>query len=278
MFCKQCGIQVADGAPYCPGCGSKMEASDGSVRSVLLPVAAQATPKRSKRPWVLMVLCMIVATAISVGVLAITAEQSGPTATPESVAQSYVEAELTGDAETLIAVSAGDVRGASEYMMAGYEDDLFEEIVLAAEDVGLDVTVDDWDSYYDAVKEITAVVLADTYGEDYAISTEITSAEDMDEETLEAARTIVTDNACIDYIDPDLITEGKFMVVELYVEGSEDYDYFDYVVPVVKYDGAWTVLDYSTYYMLEDYEDNRDQRDALELFEEAIASVEAGIE
>ena len=279
MFCKQCGIQVADGAPYCPGCGSKMEVSEGSVRPVLLPVAVQATPKRSKRPWVLMVLCMIVATVISVGVLAITSEQNEPiVATPESAAQEYVKAGITGDMEALFAVSAGDVQGSFESMMADYEDEYFESLVSSAEDRGLDVTVDSWDSYYSAMKEISNVALADTYGEDYASSTEITYIEDMDEEMLEACRTMVTDDACIDYIDPELITEGKFMVVELYVEGSEDYDYFDHVVPVVKYDGAWTAFEPDYYVGHPDYEDNRDQRDALELFQEAIADVQANVE
>lgn len=278
MFCKQCGIQVADGAPYCPGCGSKMEVSEGSVRPVLLPVAVQATPKRSKRPWVLMVLCMIVATAISVGVLAITAEQIEATATPESAAQAYALAHIESDMEALYESSAGDVRGAFENAMVDYEDERFESLVSSAEDAGLDVTVDNWDDCYSVMKEVSAVALADTYGEDYAISTEITYTEDMDEEMLEACRTLVTDDACIDYIDPDLITEGKFMVVELYIEGSEDYDYFDHVVPVVEYDGAWTAFEPDYYIGQPDYENNRDQRDAFELYQEAIANVQANVE
>lgn len=281
MFCNKCGMQVADGAPYCPNCGNRMGVADSSTPPAYPePVVVYPPPKRGKLGFVMMGLSVLAATAVAVATLVLTGPQAEPTATPESVATAYALAEYETDSAKLLELMAGDARSFNEDMYAYIQDVKFSRAEQLCEDVGLDCTVDDWDGYYSAYKEYTKVELAEQYGEDYAISTEILYTEDMDDEVLDAYRTLLTDDVCLDYINPDLITDGKYMAMELYIEGSYDYDYSYTLVAVLEYDGKWTATNPFLYPYTEheDYDVDSDKEDAADVIYDAILAVESNAE
>lgn len=186
-------------------------------------------------------------------------------ASVDSVATDYVEAMIEGDMKAQMTVMAGKAQKYFEEVTYGDDDERDEEFEWmedACDEEKVDVSISSFSEYYVAYKKLTEVQMEDCYGDRYTTKVEVRETADMKDKVIEAYRVIVDDATCADYIDPDKIAEGKFVTVKVYIDGKEESGSYDVVVPVVKYDGAWKVLEYDVYTEADDYDWDEDKEEA----------------
>lgn len=253
MFCGNCGNQIANEATFCPFCGNKTEhAPVTPVQPVYVaPVAPQLAPKKKSLAWLWILIGIIAAIAITVGVLFATGvlggndkDEEGIKNDPEAVAKAYIMAQLEGDIKTRLSLSPGKYQKYYEEDIYGDDDDIdemFEYFEDYADELDIDVEIDNFDQFYEAMKKIRKAENEETYGDDYTISVEVVETTEMRRSDLEDIRDRYDNDEMEDYIDPDLIEEGMKVYVEVEVDGDEDSDSYVMTVYTVKYDGHWKV-------------------------------------
>ena len=163
----------------------------------------------------------------------------------ESAAESYVKATIEGDTKTLLSLMLGDYQAYFEEEVYGDKKDrnsLFEVYEEYAEELDLDVTIEDWNDYYSALKKIAAAQNEEEYGEGYSISYRVVETKKIRSSDLEDIQDKYDTDAYEDYIDVDLIEEGKKVYVRIFIDSDDSPEAYIYTVYVVKYDGKWKVV------------------------------------
>ena len=237
MFCKNCGSQVPDGIAFCAACGTPVPGA-AAPAAVAAPAAAVAAPKKSKNNMIVLI-AIIAAVAVLAGAVILIFSGGGA----EGVAVDYVEAYLEGDIEKMLDLTAGEAQAFFEESWED-EDVLFEVLELNCEDAEAEGVnnINDFKTAYDAYAKMQEAEDKEYYKEILTTKVDVRLTEAMSDKELKAICEIVDDDSCEDFINPDLITEGQFVVVKVYVDGEKESDAWDAVVPVVKYDGSWKVL------------------------------------
>ncbi|MBQ3202521.1 MAG: zinc ribbon domain-containing protein [Clostridia bacterium] len=268
MFCGNCGNQIANEATFCPFCGNKTEhAPVTPVQPVYVaPVAPQPAPKKKSLAWLWILIGIIAAIAITIGVLFAIGviggnnhgkgDDKGTKNDPEAVAEAYIMAQLEGDIKTMLELRPGKYQKYYEEEQYGDDDDaeeMFEYAEEYADELDIDVEIDDFDQYYEAMKKITKAENEEELGKGYKFSVKVVDTKDMRNSDLENIQEMYDNDEMEDYINPDLIEEGMKVYVEVEVDGDEDSDSYVITVYTVKYDGHWKVA-YTT----------RDDRDDAE--------------
>ena len=118
---------------------------------------------------------------------------------------------------------------------------LFEYYEEYAEELNVDVTIEDWDDFYSAFKKIGKAQNEEEFGEDYKITVEVDETIEIDDDDLEDIIEMYKDDHYEDYVDVDLIEEGVKVYVDVEIEG-ENSDSYTLSVWVVKYDGKWKAV------------------------------------
>lgn len=321
MFCKNCGNQVPDGVAFCAACGTPVPVAapvqPAEAAYGYAPVAPAAAPAAPANPsffavlWAkirgfisfiataktdkkaLIALIAVIAAAATVITIIGGVLISGNSA--KGVATKYVKAYLDGDIQKQLSLTAGKAKACFEANWED-EDDLFEVMEKDCDDADVDVSINNFKQFYKAGKKYTKAEKLETYKKILTTKVAVRKVEKMSNKELDAIRELVDDDSCEDYINPDKIKDGQFVVVKVYIDGKEHSFAGDVVVPVVKYGGSWKVLDvagnatlicnpysYDTYSWYddgdsvtarynEDYRDDYDddKEEAEEILEEAI--------
>ena len=273
MFCKNCGSQVPDGIAFCAACGTPVPgaAAPAAPAAPTYAPAAPAAPKKGGKNNLVVLIAIVAAVAIIAGACILIFSGGGA----EGVAVDYIEARLEGDIEKMLDLTAGEAQAFFEESWED-EDDLFEVLELNCEDADAEgvKNINDFKTGYDAFAKMVEAENKEYYKEILSTDVAVRLTEAMSDKELKAICEIVDDDSCEDFIDPDLITEGQFVVVKIYVDGEKTSDAWDVCVPVVKYDGDWKVLFISgtpfqapyvsnTYSWYSDDEDSDAHKDAI---------------
>ena len=260
MFCKNCGSEVPEGIAFCAACGTPVAGAPAAA------APAAAAPKADKSG--LIKLIAIIAVIAVVAGLFIGLLGGG---SPKSVAKDFVKASIEGDMKKQMSLMAGKSQKYFEKVATEDEDELFENMEDACDEEDIDVKINNFNQFYKANKKYEKATNKDYYGKNYKVEVDVRDVIDMKEKVLDAYREMLDDDTCEEYINPDKIKKGKFVVVKVYIDGDEESDSYDTVVPVVKYKGSWKVLQYSLFLSDEDYEWGEDETEASMIISKAVS-------
>lgn len=269
MFCKNCGSQVPEGVTFCAACGTPVVAANAA------PAAAAAPAAGFKLDKSLLIKVVAGVAALALLILLFAAVFGGGA---KSVAKKYVKAEIEGDMKKGFSVMAGKYQKYFEEVVYGdddYRDEEFEWLEDACDEEDIEVKIEKFGQYYKAYKKWTKVENKDYYGKNYKVKIEVRDVVDMKDKVVKAYQEVVDDDTCEEYIKAKKIKKGKFVVVKVIIDGSEETETRDVVVPVVKYGGSWKVLNAYSYIDDEDYEYDEDKYEAFSTISKA-ASKAAG--
>ena len=130
---------------------------------------------------------------------------------------------------------------------AGSAEEFFQLAQRQADEKGIEVTVDSFDSYYSAYRQFILEDVQEIYG-DYTLTTTATDSVKMGEDQLSQFRHNLLTGPAKEYIDADAlnaVTEVYTVTVHIHIEGEKkNYDE-NYVVYVVNHNGQWLVADHS---------------------------------
>ena len=130
---------------------------------------------------------------------------------------------------------------------AGSAEEFFRLAQRQADEKGIEVTVDSFDSYYAAYRQFILDDVQEIYG-DYTLTATATDSVKMSEDLLPQFRTNLLTGPAKEYIDADAlnaVTEVYTVTVHIHIDGEKkEYDE-NYVVYVVNHNGQWLVADHS---------------------------------
>jgi len=168
----------------------------------------------------------------------------------EGVAERFIEAYYMRDYATRFSLTFYNARGQWEdnaVANTGSEEEFFATAQQQAEDKGIDVTIDSFDSYYAAYYRFILQDCQELYG-DYTVTTTATASEKLEGEALDEYREAQLGAIDANYIDADAfyaVTEAYTVTVNIHVDGEKkDYNE-NYLVNVVLHDGHWLVVSHS---------------------------------
>lgn len=180
---------------------------------------------------------------------------TAPTGTPPPedigrVAETFLKAYLTRNFAVRFDMYCYDARQRWEDTLIGQNgsaEAFFAEAQKQADEKGLDVTVDSFDSYLAAYHRFILADYQDMYGE-HTITVKAVNHEKKDEAALK--KTIDGVFGAVDekYLDADAlraVTEGYTVKVEWTVDGEKQDLHEFYLVHIVSYKGKWCIADHS---------------------------------
>ena len=181
-------------------------------------------------------------------------EQPSPTdGTPDevlSVAETFLEAYYLRDYATKFSMYLYDARKQWEdaaIKNLGSAEEFFATAQKQAEEKGIDVTVDSFDSYYAAYHRFILADCESIYGA-YTVTTTATASVKMSADLLPQFRDNLLAGPSKDYMDAAVlnsINEVYTVTVNIVIDGEKkDYNE-NYLVYVVRYNNQWLVADHS---------------------------------
>lgn len=208
MFCGKCGTNIPEGAVVCPTCGN--------------PTGVKPSGAAAKKPLNKGLLAAIVGViaVIALVVVLITSCGGGD---PESMAEDYVDALLSGDGQ--------DIWDAMNM-------DAVLEISVKVGELDEDEAEDEKEEmieYYDEIAEWRQEYMEDLYGEDWSYELEVTKVKEMKSSDLRDYEDSLDD-------DDVEVEEGCYVTVKVTFEGDEDDGKDKYTVTLIKVDGEWMII------------------------------------
>lgn len=248
MFCKNCGSQVPDGMAFCAACGTPVPAAAPAEAPAAAPAEAPAAnPIESVKKMagdkngLIKLIAILAAVAIVIG-LAVGLLAGGGA---KGAAKKYLEASDKGDLKKIYSLSVGKYQKYIEeevYKKDEAQEQLFESTEKAADELNIDVKVNNFSQYYKAKKKIAKANNEENYGKSYSLSIKVVDVKDMRNSELEAIQERYDNEAMEDYINPDKIKKGKKVYVRVFADGDKDTDSQIVTVYVVKYGSQWKVV------------------------------------
>lgn len=248
MFCKNCGSQVPEGIAFCAACGTPVAGAPAAAA----PVAAAPAAPKANNSNLIKLIAVIAAAAIVLG-LFIGLLGGG---SPKSVAKKYILASLEGDTKAMLELRPGKmVKYFEEEAMEDDDDQeaLFEYYEEYADELDVDVKINNFNQYYKACKKIGKASNEEAYGKGYKFSVKVVDVKDMRNSDLEDIQDSFDTDEYEDYINPDKIKKGKKVYVKVTIDSDEAPESYIVTVKCVKYGGKWTVVGYTS--------DDRDKGD-----------------
>lgn len=180
-------------------------------------------------------------------------EENPPAINPTDatrLAETFIKAYYLRDYATRFSLCFYDARGqweAAAIKNAGSAEKFFQLAQQQADDKGIDVKVDSFDSYYAAYHQFILEDVQQIYGT-YTFTATATDSVKMDEERLTQFRSALLASSVKDHIDTDAfnaVTEAYTVTVHVHIDGEKkDYDE-NYLVHIVNHNGQWLVADHS---------------------------------
>ena len=160
---------------------------------------------------------------------------------PKTVAKKFVQAQLEGDALAMYRVMAGDMQQYNEQLHKDDKEEMFTQTEEACAELGIEVTIDDFKQYYKAGRQLQTARWQDQYGADYKVTVKVREIEDMSAAALQEIQTRCGEADLAEYIRADKIKAGKYVVVDVIIEGDNETTTQNVRVYVVKYKSKWKV-------------------------------------
>lgn len=210
MFCGKCGTNIPEGGVVCPACGTPTGAAP-----------AQGASKKAPNKGLLVAIVGVVAVIALVVILIASCGGNDP----ESMAEDYVNALLSGDGQDIydamnkdalldIAVEVGEVD----------EDEAQETKEEAIENM-------------DDVAEWRQEYMESLYGDDWSYELEVTKVKEMKASDLRDYEDDINED------DTDIeVEEGAYVTVKVTFEGEDDDGSDKYTVTLIKIDGEWMII------------------------------------
>lgn len=198
-------------------------------------------------------ICLILALAMVCGLCACGEEDTPvtPSTNYEQVAERFIEAYYLRDYATRFSLTFYEARRHWEdgaIADNGSAEAFFAEAQKQAQEKGVEVTVDSFDSYYTAYHQFILQDCQDIYG-DHTVTVKATESKKLESDLLAELVNTQLEAIDADYIDEDAlraVTDAYMVSVTLTIDGEKKEHTADYSVYVVWHNNNWWVLTHST--------------------------------
>lgn len=210
MFCGICGTKNVDGVAYCKNCGCRLNAPKKAPANVKTPVAVSKRKRQQDNKKVGMIAVAISAAIVLIILFALFGGRGY-----KSTVKQFVNAQFEVDAETIFKLIPDKM---IDYMLdeEGYDEDELDELIDEAND-----------EIQDQLDSINRYL-----GEDWEVTYEILSAENLEKEDLKELKE--------DYEDIDIkVSAAKTVEVELTVKAGETETSNSLDVSLIKVGNTW---------------------------------------
>lgn len=195
-------------------------------------------------------ICLLLAMTMLCGLCAC-GQGDTPSGDYEQVAEEYIEAYYLRNLGKRFSMLFLDTRRQWEDKIIadnGSAEAFFATAQQQAAEKGFEVTIDSFDSFYDAYHQFILKDCEGIYGEGFEVTVSTTESTKLEGEEL--SQFVEQQLAAVDaeYVDADAyraITEAYTVVVHLHVEGPLKTHDESYQVQVGYHDGKWLVLSHS---------------------------------
>lgn len=204
----------------------------------------------SRQPILSRVLSLILILLTAVGLCACGKEPARDPYDYEETAERFIEAYYLRDYATRFSLTFYDARRQWEdnaIKDTGSEEAFFATVQQQADEKGIDVTVDSFDSYYAAYHQFVLQDCQKMYG-NYTVTTRATDSKKLEGETLDEFRRAQLGAIDANYVDADAfnaVTEAYTVTVNIRIDGDKNTYDENYLVHLVQHDGRWLVVSHS---------------------------------